>query len=859
VPELLGASQLKVGKTLVIQQNDGYGVSKDFGRFLIKDVIFDPCNCGSTETNIVVYDALHNTGTSPGTYSALALNSTARLYFGYDSVSFNTESAYDNSAVGPFKRYFEVFVDQNRKTFTNERARLASDGSNITVNGVTVRSYSELVKFNFVKVSNKLRGFKSNTVVKTTLHMNSYDGTTGEYDGYLCNYDGVTYSSFGPLTYGKQGTITRFYDQTEIDYIDLIVDINTSVSTFTNKDIDIQLFPSLSLDEELMLIGSCQYSDSSKQVSYVSDDRSFGNTSEKDLSTSAISFITAGDRYLHGNGVVRGFEFASDTTNPDENQFYLNGGVALVNGNLCTINNQTINVPKVNELYSSTSYNITWVLCVNDKSEYQLLPLLDDDYEPTVHPTNISNPNRKFVATNPTSSNTYSLEATTFSNLIKRKDLAPIYLVRSTSAATTLSLSDIRRFVTNVDDKLNLSYASNASDPALHNQCNFNNAEAIFNWLYLNNDFNGTASFRNIHYSYGSDGIVNAPIAFDYTTTTYINGEGNSNYIQFNDAVVFGNNVNIKNINFVFTDSWTVTSDAENQYFENCTFTYETTDTSVTILEYGSSTNIEYNNCTFNISLGNVSTFIALNICEKVRFINCNFNVDIDKSDGVTGKVFDLTSFSKYITFDGCEFNTNAHAVIYNQIPRDITIKNNKFYWTYTADEDPDFDPDNLVNPANGKGCIVYEMAYTSSFNNQSIENIRKNYIIENNEFIFQIPEAGTNERYPFILMVTTISASNKSLYLRNVSIKNNKFQTRGIPLAESYQTKDDFRAAIAIVNSTSPSVSTISTTIEGLEITGNICNRYQMILVSSLKYEGAFPESMTLPGLVVVNRKYFK
>ena len=141
IPELLGASQLKIGKTLVVQENDGYGSIKDFGRFLIKDIVFDPCNCGSTETNIVVYDALHDTGVSPGTYSALALNSTARLYFGYDSVSFNTESAYDNSAVGPFKRYFEVFVDQNRKTFTHERARLASDGANITVN----RSYCKKV------------------------------------------------------------------------------------------------------------------------------------------------------------------------------------------------------------------------------------------------------------------------------------------------------------------------------------------------------------------------------------------------------------------------------------------------------------------------------------------------------------------------------------------------------------------------------------------------------------------------------------------------------------------------------------------------------------------------------------------
>lgn len=688
--------------------------------------------------------------------------------------------------------------------------------------------------------------------------MVEYNGTTGEYNGYLCNYDGSTYSNLGPLTYGKQGTITRFYDHTENDYIDLIVDINVSVSTFSDKNIDIQLFPSLSLDEEIMLIGSCQFADSTLKVSYVSDDRSFGNTSEKDLSTSAINFITAGDRHLHSNGVIRGFEFASDTTNPDENQFYLNGGVALVNGKICTINDQTINVPKVNELYLSTSYNITWVLCVNDKSEYQLLPLLDADYEPTVHPTPITNKSRKFVATNPAVvSSAYSLEGVIFSDLInKRKDLTPIYLVRSVSAGTSLSISDVRRFVKNADDNLNLKYASNLviNSTVGFNQCNFSGAESIFNWLYLNNDLNGTVTFRNIDYTNTSEGIITSPISFDYSTTTYINGEGNSNILSFEGAVTFGSNISFKNITFVFGDTWAVKESAVNQYFENCTFIYESDSGSTTILDYITSANIVYNKCNFTVNSGNLTTLIGLTNTSNVKFIDCEFSVNIDQSDGVTGIVISTAEDTYDVVLDGNAFETNAHNIFYGFAPKDVEIKNNKFVWSYLASDDPDYDADNLVNYETAKGCVVFWYSFATSFNSTSNLNIRKNYIIDNNEFIFNVGETETNERYPFVLFMTSSTSANKSLFLRNIQITNNKFQTDNIELAGAYQTRDDYRAAIAVLNVTGGILSSPSTTIDGLNISNNICNRYQLIIVSSRLQEMANGDGMTFPGFCITN-----
>jgi hypothetical protein len=427
IPLDLATSNIKPGKTIVVQSLQ-QGNLVDFGRFIIQSI---NVGCAPTDfTDISVYDSVHATGVSP--YPTLDINSTVAIYFNDDSISFNKETATDFTNISAFKRHFEVFVDQAGHTFTHERARINITGSNITVNGtVTLRTFSELGKLDILKVSSKLRGYQYGSVTKINLNIVDYNNVTGNFVGYLSNYDGTSFSHKGPLTVGKQGEITRFYDETNIDYIDIIFNVNTSISSFSNQSIDFQLFPTLSLDEEIMLIGTCQLNDVTKVVNYVRDERQFGNISEKDLSTSALNFISYPEKVLHGNGVIKGFDLEENNTNPNNGQLYLTGGTALVNGVFVKFNNETIVIPTVKELLV-TMYNVNWIICVNEKSEYQILPLLD--YDITLNTPN--SPDRVFQAFNLVNGNSYFLEGITFSNLVNtRKDLTPLYIAAATTVA----------------------------------------------------------------------------------------------------------------------------------------------------------------------------------------------------------------------------------------------------------------------------------------------------------------------------------------------------------------------------------------------------------------------------------------
>jgi hypothetical protein len=160
----LSSSNLKVGKTLVIQ-SDGYagGGLVDYGRFIIQSINI---SCApNAYTEITVYDSVHAQGASPA--AVLGVGGRVALYFCADSVSFNKENSNDTSPItAPFKRHFEAYTDQNGSTFTHERGRVNtsggiadSNGTYVTVNDSTLHTYSELAKLNILKISPKLIWF----------------------------------------------------------------------------------------------------------------------------------------------------------------------------------------------------------------------------------------------------------------------------------------------------------------------------------------------------------------------------------------------------------------------------------------------------------------------------------------------------------------------------------------------------------------------------------------------------------------------------------------------------------------------------------------------------------------------------
>lgn len=528
IPLDLSDSTLKIGKTIVVQSL-GAGTSVDFGRFIIQSVAFgcDP----SIFTDITVYDAVHAKGYSPTT--TLDIDNNVAIYFNSDSVSFNNETSTDFTSATPFKRHFEVYVDQEANTFTHERSRFLAGGMSLTVNGNTLLSYSELAKLDIVKVAPKLRGYQFGPVTKITLKINSYSDTTGIYNGYLGSYDGVTFTKQGPLVYGKKGQVTRFYDETHIDYIDIIFDINNTVSSITNQYLDFQLFPTLSLDDEVMLIGTCQVNDVSKVVNRIRDERQFGNTSEKDLTTSAINLIASGDKALHVNGVIRGL----DITGVDDEVISLRGGVVLTDGGLRSLNEQTFIVPKVRELFNNTSYPINWILCVNSLGELVTIPMID--YDSVLGTPNSSL--RLFTIENVViPGSTYVVDSTTFSDLINlRKDLTPLYIVSSTVTINTgpsynvsLTYRDVRRFVNDQDSCIPAVVTNGNS------QGNFRDLNTAINWLRFNNAFQSTLVLKAANTYSG---------AFDFTTGHLDISPGGSGA-----SLAFSSTLNVSN--FRFTD-----------------------------------------------------------------------------------------------------------------------------------------------------------------------------------------------------------------------------------------------------------------------------------------------------------------
>ena len=584
----LSTSNLKVGKTLVIQ-SVGIGSLVDFGRFTIQTIAF---GCSPDDfTDITVYDSVHATGLSPS--AVLPLGSQVGLYFNSDSISFNLESATDFTPVSPFKRYFEVYTDQDGKTFTHERARIyAGSNPSIVVNDTLLFGFSELNKLNIVRISPKMRGYQFGSVNKITLNISNFTDASGIYDGYLASYDGSNLTKLGPTVTGKKGEVTRFYDESNIDFIDILFDVNLVVNDFTDKLIDFQLFPTLALDDQIMLVASCQLNDVTNVVSQIKDERQFGNTSEKDLSTSALNLISLPEKLLHSNGIVRGFDLDSSAVNPNNGQIFLKGGTALVNGKIVQINNQTVTIPQVKEL-NGILFDINWAVCVNDKGELQTIPLLD--YDPALPtPTNV---NRLFKVYDVVSSQLYFIDAVTFSDLvIKRKDLAVLYVVSSTVTTTpsiSLSLKDARRFI--FDETLGIPFSVIPSDSLMPGH--FRSFEAAVTWINRFGSENNTIVIKGSHNVASTVDLTNLlhPVTFKGENASI--NVSNSRGFSINQNVVF-ENITFNYNPLIFNNTGLVNGDA------GCIFSDS----------FPNASNVAVKNCIFNSGTANHPPFVCFNV-----------------------------------------------------------------------------------------------------------------------------------------------------------------------------------------------------------------------------------------------------
>lgn len=649
----LSTSSLTEGKTLVVQRlSEGNNI--DYGRYVISDVQFTPdlCSPSGFYTDITVFDSIQGNPFTNGINPPAVIPSDSAadgyqyaLYFNSDSVTFNNTNSFDSSVSSNYKRHFEIYTDPAGKTFSLERGRMNILGSPFGITGgTTLFSDSELAKINIQRISPKLRGYTNGITSVIVLNL-TYDPTYDTFTGRLMK-DNLG-NNAGPLTSGKKGEVIRFYDETNIDYIDFIFDINDTISTITNKYISIQLFSTLSQDEEVFLLSSCQLNDITRIVTNFVDLRQFGNISEKDLSTSVFNYMSTPERLIHANGVVRGFDIPS-TVGSTDSSIYLLGGVALVNGKFIQLNNTTINIPPVMEFDPSTPYEINWVLCANDNNEFELFPLLDNNYSlPT---------DRILIALDVTSNNTYQLDALTFEQLINtRKDLTPLYNVVATITGPTpvysnVTVTDIRKFIN--DEPINNTFTWSDSDNNIPSY--FHSSESVLFWgkyykgvtntfkirgtASVSGDFDLSSIDSNIVFEGDSldatiniDGNLILPVNYKVTfknLTVYMNGSSrsissspiNTEKLTLINVKINGSSSPLSSIQFgnailqdvevlIDTDSLIIGNNSEvsNCSFLNCG--------SITINDY-----LTLNNCSFgNTTVGN------LNIGNNVIINNSSF------------------------------------------------------------------------------------------------------------------------------------------------------------------------------------------------------------------------------------------
>jgi hypothetical protein len=617
-------SNIKAGSTIVVQPNSPTNTGTvDYGRFIVEQVSLNNCGQTNAYANITVYDAVHGTGISP--YITLAAGSLVDIYFSDDTVSFNSENVFDSSATGPYKRFFENYVDGSGHTFTHERARFLISGSAIS-------------NINIIGISPKLRGYSTNSDIEIRLSINNYDTTTGNYDGYLARYNpsSLTLSNTSLPVLGKKGEVVRFYDETTIDYIDVIFDINDSVTSFSSQFIDIQLFKSLQLDEESMVISTCQVNDSSKQVSYLKDIRQFGTTSEEQFTTSAIDFINSSDRLLRENGVINGLSVSSSPNG----EVSIVGGTALVNGKIIQINNINITIPTLQESANGNTINtINWFVCINDKSEIELVA--STDYDLSLSGTYGSlDHNRIFFVINPQASSPspYAVRSSYLSKIIsQQKDLLPIYVVSATLsgsplAITTQTVTDIRRYATNGYGGLAEPFVLGQIDHG----GSFRRIQTLNNYLIQLLSFVSGQSGAN---EIGTKVIVKgqhtivSSINLDFPSKVSFVGDGGEFVVTTGTGFTIGNNIEFNNLKFTYsynaTGDGSFTSSNPVNYLKACII--------CNVSSSVGNKNININNCYFTSQFLNRFAFIAFRLSSSA----CNLeNVNISNNR------FDTTSNS---------------------------------------------------------------------------------------------------------------------------------------------------------------------------------------------------------------------
>jgi len=684
----LATAGLMPGKTILVQpandtaQNTANTV--DYGRFIIKDVTFvHACAPLSSATLITVLNGIHGTGS--GTSTSSPEGTPVRLYFSEDSVGFSAQNVVDQvSAPSNYHRNFEIYVNDNQQTFSHERARLPFQVESATFLGTN--------NFHLTSVSPKLRGY-TETVVGiyrkfVRLYINNYDSISGEFDGYLgrrpIGGGPPTISLTGPISSGRKNEPVRFYDETAVDYIELIFNEiaialpgTAILTTAAARYVDIEIFDSLALDEELTLLATCEVNwmpiSGTNIIERIVDRRQRGSVTELEFTQSAKDYISSATRGLNVNGIFRGFEYQSINAN-DSRELFFNGGSALVNGCVVTANQNSVTIPQVYTESETLPETLDYAVCVNQSGNYSCILLTDTK--------------QQFFAKDTISGNSYYIPSVTFSELVTtRQDICIFASVNVTIASVTInSITDARKFVALESSNIPLTLVRNDITTGVNiNVGHFNTFEQVKAWA---KGF-GSKLYLQLKGSIVIDQTVNLT---DLTTGLVIDGTNADVYVTAKTGFIVRNNIRFQNVKFNYNAVFPSYNDIDLANLIDGYACILGDATSADAID-----DIDIDNCVFNRTVGGyrsphiMMSMVNASFAKRVRIKNNKFLnntiVPYDINNCAIAFYADGTGVASYATMEQCFISDNimsgqsilclAENVVHGLAVFDTKISNN--------------------------------------------------------------------------------------------------------------------------------------------------------------------------------------
>lgn len=445
----LSSEKLYPGKTIVIQPVGTPGIDiTAYGRFIIGYVAYNGGN-----TIISVINGMHASVNPIGT--PIGIGTNVKLYFSNDSVGIDANNLV---GAGIYHRYNEVYADQFANTFAIERARMNKQ----SISGVLLDT--SIKGWRIRKVSPKFSGYAIDNTGRrfVRLLISSWNSVTGEFQGTLGQGTGSSLTDLkGPLTTGKKNHPVRFYDASYVNYIDIeffeyqINPGSVLLPDTTERYVDIEIFQGLSSNDEYFVIAGISHDE--KEIVAITELRQFGTLSERNFTDSAISFITAGERYLHANGIIRGFEFLYQNVAA---VLTFSGGLALVNGKFIAVDSLNVKLPEITN--GTTSFIEDYFICLTENG--QLIAV------------------KKYIGSEFFDSRGgYYAETLTFKEIVDyRKDLTIIAVINYhllRNASPYLHVYDARRFIDN--ESIN-EFSWTNQDGYI---ASFHTQDAVENWI----------------------------------------------------------------------------------------------------------------------------------------------------------------------------------------------------------------------------------------------------------------------------------------------------------------------------------------------------------------------------------------